>query len=142
VNLICGVYLVLSTHPTPESLFMFNLHVLAFGILDFIYPQFHLGSFILTIIGLFIIIHYIIKHNDKPYTEKINYMNTDGTTGVFDLHHSGGPTIWNLFKGIGLILISVITWEVPCLRLTSLPFIYLGILNFCMYVDIYTKPKN
>jgi len=103
--------------PNPVSLYMFSILILVAGIVDFISPEKHLGTFLLTIGGLGFILIYFIFRNDEYNLEP--------------------PTIKEFVIGCGLLTISAITYFVPWLRLTSLVLIGFGAYTSGVWIWIF-----
>lgn len=124
--------------PTPESLFMFNLMIFMLGICDFLMPTQYIGVVIIFIIGVGYTLHYLLYWNRKPKTMIFTVRDSDGTRLPDEPFVYDKPSpIKNLVIGIGLILASLTTYMYPFLRLTSLPFLALGLTNLYFYIDFY-----
>lgn len=124
--------------PTPASLFVFNLMIFMIGVTDFVFPTKYIGVTIFSILGVGYVLHYLLYWNNKPKTMIFTVRDSDGTRLPDEPYVYNKPSsIRNLAIGIGLIVATLTTYMYPFLRLTSLPFLALGLMNFYFYIDFY-----
>lgn len=131
--------------PSIESLYVLNILMLAVGISDFIMPEAHVGSYMLSFVGVVTLLYYFLTYKDKPYMTTWKIIESDGTERYEDSEMPGGATVKSLLTGIGLISISVITYLIPWLRLTSFVFLAFGIwaayVNIWVFYEIHIKKE-
>jgi uncharacterized membrane protein YobD (UPF0266 family) len=119
--------------------------MLSVGILDFVKPEVHVGAYMLTFVGVVTLFYYFMTYKDKPYMTTWKIIESDGSEHYEDSEMPGGATIKSLLLGLGLISISIITYFISWLRLTSLIFLAFGIwgvfVNIWVFYEVHFKKE-
>lgn len=123
--------------PSVASAYMLILLMLTIGFFDFMKPEAHYGAYILTFVGAVMLFMYFVTYKEKPYMKTWKIIEADGTEHFEDLEMPGGETIKTLAIGLGLIIISMITYFIPWLRFTSFIFLGFGGYAACVWIWVF-----